>query len=49
MKKFLVLFLILTVVAVSAVLVFAGSDGEDEELTIGVVIPYEIGWFTAFH
>jgi ABC-type sugar transport system substrate-binding protein len=51
MKKLAVLLVIMAVLAVSTVLVFAGGeDGKkDEELTIGVVIPYEIGWFTAFH
>ncbi|MEW5814985.1 MAG: substrate-binding domain-containing protein [Spirochaetota bacterium] len=31
--------------------VFAGGQGEKakKEFTLGVVIPYEIGWFTAFH
>jgi ABC-type sugar transport system substrate-binding protein len=51
MKKVLLLLTIIAVLAVSSFHVFAGGEGErkGEELTIGVVIPYEIGWFTAFH
>ena len=51
MKKFLVLLITVAVLSSFAIAVFAGSDRgrKDEELTIGVVIPYEIGWFTAFH
>jgi ABC-type sugar transport system substrate-binding protein len=43
------LLTIIAVLAVSTVFVFAGGEKEEEELNIGVVIPYEIGWFTAFH
>ena len=47
MKK--VLLLLLCVLVVSSL--FAGGAGEkekDKELTVGYVIPYEIGWFAAF-
>lgn len=48
MKK--VLFALTIVLAMIALPVFAGGGAEGEkELTVGVVIPYEIGWFTAFH
>jgi ABC-type sugar transport system substrate-binding protein len=50
MKKLLVLLITIVVLSSFTVAVFATSNGkEDEELNIGVVIPYEIGWFTAFH
>jgi ABC-type sugar transport system substrate-binding protein len=50
MKKLLVLLIIGAVLAGSAIAIFGAGEGrEDEELTVGVVIPYEIGWFTAFH
>lgn len=48
MKK---VFLLLTITAVLVLLaspVFAESKDKGE-LTVGVVIPYEIGWFSAFH
>ena len=48
MKKVLLLLTIIAVLTVFASSVFASDRGK-EELTIGVVIPYEIGWFTAFH
>ncbi len=48
MKKVLLLLTIIAVLTVFASSVFAADRGK-EELTIGVVIPYEIGWFTAFH
>lgn len=48
MKKVLLLLTIIAVLTVFASPVFASDRGK-EELTIGVVIPYEIGWFTAFH
>ncbi len=48
MKKVLLLLIVIAVLTVFASPVFA-SDRDKEELTIGVVIPYEIGWFTAFH
>jgi len=48
MKK--VLIALIVVLAMAALPVFAGGGPEGEkELTVGVVIPYEIGWFTAFH
>jgi ABC-type sugar transport system substrate-binding protein len=48
MKK--VLIALTVVLAIAALPVFAGGGPEGEkELTVGVVIPYEIGWFTAFH
>ena len=50
MKKLLVLLIIGSVLSGSAIAIFAEREGGvDEELTVGVVIPYEIGWFTAFH
>jgi len=54
MKKKLALLMVLIFAVSFAVLpVFAGGGGgkgkAGEELTVGVVIPYEIGWFTAFH
>ncbi len=48
MKKILLLLTVIAVLTVFASPVFAADRGK-EELTIGVVIPYEIGWFTAFH
>ena len=48
MKKVLLLLTIIAVLTVFASPVFV-SDRDKDELTIGVVIPYEIGWFTAFH
>lgn len=47
MKKVLFALVAMAVLVMIAAPVFAG--GEDEGKTIGVVIPYEIGWFTAFH
>ncbi len=51
MRKILLVLIVVVVLAVSTILVFASGEGEkkEEELNIGVVIPYEIGWFTAFH
>ena len=49
MKKVFSLLIALAILVAIASPVFAGSDKEDEQLTVGVVIPYEIGWFTAFH
>jgi len=48
MRKLFVLLLSLAVLVAVATPVFAGRN-PDQELTVGVVIPYEIGWFTAFH
>ncbi len=45
MKK---LFLVPAVLA-AAILVSSPAFAADKKLTIGVCIPYEIGWFTAFH
>ncbi|HEY9595839.1 MAG TPA: sugar ABC transporter substrate-binding protein [Spirochaetia bacterium] len=52
MRKGVLLFV--TLVALLAMVagpVFAsgGSEKAKKDLTIGVVIPYEIGWFSAFH
>ncbi len=41
--------MILIALVIMAVLVSAGSPLFAEGHTVGVVIPYEIGWFTAFH
>ena len=49
MRKFLVLLITVVVLSAFAFAVFASGEKPKEELTIGVVIPYEIGWFTAFH
>ena len=50
MKKLFVMLITIALLSSFAVAVFATGNGkEDEELQIGVVIPYEIGWFTAFH
>jgi ABC-type sugar transport system substrate-binding protein len=40
---------ILIALVIMAVLVSAGAPLFAEGHTVGVVIPYEIGWFTAFH
>lgn len=48
MKKLFSVLIILALLVIAAP-VFAGGQGEKEEMTVGVVIPYEIGWFTAFH
>jgi len=48
MKKVLLALIVVAVLVTFAAPVFAGGD-EEEGKTIGVVIPYEIGWFTAFH
>ncbi len=49
MKKLLFALSVVAVLVMIAAPVFAGGSQEDQELTVGVVIPYEIGWFTAFH
>ncbi len=52
MKKVCMLFAVLAIVALIAAPVFAGGTAEKKTtkaLTVGVCIPYEIGWFTAFH
>jgi len=51
MRKLFTAFVVLAVLAAVAVPVFAGPAGEkaSKPITIGVVIPYEIGWFTAYH
>ncbi len=53
MKKLSVLLVLLMVALFAAAPVFAGGAGEKgksvEGMTLGVVLPYEIGWFTAFH
>ena len=48
-KKLGLVFVLLVVFAVLVSPVYARGAAEREELTIGVVIPYEIGWFAAFH
>ena len=46
MKKILLLLVCLMMVGTA---VFAAAEAEaDKELTVGYVIPYEIGWFAAF-
>jgi ABC-type sugar transport system substrate-binding protein len=50
MKKKSLWFLV--AVLAFGITVFPGlarEGGAEEKLTVGVVIPYEIGWFTAFH
>ena len=49
MKKVFFIASVVVVLVLIAAPVFASGDNEDEGKTIGVVIPYEIGWFTAFH
>jgi ABC-type sugar transport system substrate-binding protein len=49
MKKVGLLLVVLAVMMLAVSPVFAGGEKEKEQLTVGVVIPYEIGWFTAFH
>jgi ABC-type sugar transport system substrate-binding protein len=51
MRKLSIALIILLALAVVGMPLFAGGQGEGKEkqLTVGVVIPYEIGWFTAFH
>jgi ribose transport system substrate-binding protein len=50
MRKLTIGLVLLLALAVVGLPVFAGGQGEKEkQLTVGVVIPYEIGWFTAFH
>ena len=50
MRKLSIGLAVLLAVAVIGVPVFAGGKGEKkDQLTVGVVIPYEIGWFSAFH
>ena len=44
-KRLLMIVVLVALVAMMASPVFAA----DKKLTIGVCIPYEIGWFTAFH
>ncbi|MFP4562977.1 MAG: sugar ABC transporter substrate-binding protein [Spirochaetia bacterium] len=51
MKRMSVIAVLLVVLALAAAPLFGAGQGEakDEELTVGVVLPYEIGWFSAFH
>lgn len=49
MKRFGFLFALLLVFAVLVSPVFARGAADREELTIGVVIPYEIGWYSAVY
>lgn len=51
MRKLFTAFVVLAVLAAVAAPVFAagGNEKATKDLTIGVVIPYEIGWFTAYH
>lgn len=53
MKKILIFIAALLVVSLIALPIFAGSSEKGEkggkQLKVGVIIPYEIGWFTAFH
>jgi simple sugar transport system substrate-binding protein len=48
MKKVVFALTLVAVLALLAGPVFAGGKA-DEQLTVGVCIPYEIGWFGAFH
>jgi ribose transport system substrate-binding protein len=51
MRKLSIALIILLALAVVGMPLFAAGQGETKgkQLTVGVVIPYEIGWFTAFH
>jgi simple sugar transport system substrate-binding protein len=51
MRKLIICLVIVVALIASGVVIFAGNGDEDKakSLTIGVVIPYEGGWFTAFH
>lgn len=49
MKKAGLLLVVLAVMLLAVSPVFAGGEKEVEGMTVGVVLPYEIGWFTAFH
>jgi simple sugar transport system substrate-binding protein len=51
MRKLFIGLSILLALTLVGLPVFAAGQGEakDRQLTVGVVIPYEIGWFTAFH
>ncbi len=51
MKKGLLLLAVVLALSLIASPLFASGQGEKAKkaYTIGVVIPYEIGWFTAFH
>jgi ABC-type sugar transport system substrate-binding protein len=48
-KRILFAVVALALVAMVAAPTFATGGGEKKAYTIGVVIPYEIGWFAAFH
>jgi len=48
-KVFLVMGVFMALVLLVSTLIYAEKAEKKEELTVGVVIPYEIGWFTAFH
>ncbi len=48
MKKVLVMFFVVLLL-VSVPLFSRGAAEQRDQLTLGVVIPYEIGWFSAFH
>ena len=50
MKKGLAIIAILLMLfAVLSPLTAKGADEKKDQLTVGVVIPYQIGWFAAFH
>jgi len=51
MRKLIIALTIVIALVLSGMLIFASGEGKEkkETLTIGVVIPYEGGWFTAFH
>ena len=48
MRKLFAAFVVLAIFAAFATPAFATGQ-KQKDLTIGVVIPYEIGWFTAYH
>jgi ABC-type sugar transport system substrate-binding protein len=48
-KVFLVMGIFIALALLVSTLIYAEKAEKKEELTVGVVIPYEIGWFTAFH
>lgn len=49
MKRFGLLFTLLLAFAVLVSPVYAGGAEEREDLRIGVVVPYQIGWYAAVH
>ncbi len=48
-RRFLVVFVAVVMLFAISVPLLYGEKKEEKQITIGVVIPYEIGWFTAYH